>query len=144
MLYRIWLFLAGLLGGAAVLAAAHGAHGLNSATTFSAAVKIYDTATLYHVVHAIALTLTAVLLAATEGRRGLFATLALNFAAFAFFAGIILFSGGIYYQITRGGGFEFGVPIVPAGGILFMAGWIALAVSAFGFRGLRTETGAQA
>jgi uncharacterized membrane protein YgdD (TMEM256/DUF423 family) len=143
MVYRLWLFLAGLAGGTAVMAGAYGAHALNGVTTFSAPVKIYEIGALYHAVHAIALTLTAVLLAATEGRRGFFANLMLNLAALAFLAGIILFSGGIYYQILRGG-FDTGSPIVPAGGFLFIGGWAALALSAFGFRRPRGEPEAQA
>jgi uncharacterized membrane protein YgdD (TMEM256/DUF423 family) len=132
MSYRIWLFLAGLAGASAVAAAAYGAHGLNGAVTFSASVKIYETAALFHALHALALTLTAVLLAATEGRRGAFACWMLNIAALAFVAGIVLFSGGIYYQIV--GGAQSTMPVVPAGGIAFMVGWVALALSAFGLR----------
>lgn len=132
MSYRIWLFLAGLAGGTAVLAAAYGAHGLNGVVTVSPMVKIYDTATLFHALHSIVLMLTAVLIAATDGRRGPFATIMLNIAAAAFFLGILLFSGGIYYHIARG--LQAVTPVVPAGGIGFVIGWAALALSAFGFR----------
>jgi uncharacterized membrane protein YgdD (TMEM256/DUF423 family) len=132
MFYRIWLFLAGLAGASAVAAAAYGAHGLNGAVTFSAPVKIYESGALFHALHALALTLTAVLLAATEGRRGAFACWMLNIAALAFVAGIVLFSGGIYYQVVNGT--QFTAPIVPAGGIILMGGWLALALSAFGLR----------
>ena len=131
MSYRIWLFLAGIAGGTAVIAAAYGAHGLNGVVTVSPMVKIYDTATLYHALHAIALALTAVLLAATDGRRGMVATVLLNFAAAGFVIGILLFSGGIYIHIARG--LQSVTPVVPAGGIAFIVGWSALALSAFGF-----------
>jgi uncharacterized membrane protein YgdD (TMEM256/DUF423 family) len=134
MSYRIWLFLAGLAGGTAVMAAAYGAHGLNGVVTVSPMVKIYDTATLYHALHAIALALVAVLLAATEGRRGTFACVLLNIAAAAFLIGIILFSGGIYFHIARG--IQAVAPVVPAGGIAFIIGWGALALSALGLRRL--------
>lgn len=132
MSYRIWLFLAGIGGGTAVLAAAYGAHGLNGVVTVSPMVKIYDTATLYHALHSIALMLTAALLAATDGRRTTFATIALNLAAGMFVLGILLFSGGIYYHIARG--IQSVTPVVPVGGIAFVAGWALLALSAFGFR----------
>jgi uncharacterized membrane protein YgdD (TMEM256/DUF423 family) len=132
MSYRIWLFIAGIAGGTAVLAAAYGAHGLNGVVTVSPMVKIYDTATLFHALHSIAMMLTAVLLAATEGRRGPFATVMLNIAAAAFLLGILLFSGGIYYHIARG--IQSVTPVVPAGGIAFVVGWAALALSALGFR----------
>jgi uncharacterized membrane protein YgdD (TMEM256/DUF423 family) len=132
MAYRIWLFLAGIAGGTAVAAAAYGAHGLNGVVTVSPMVKIYDTATLYHALHAIALALTAVLMAATEDRRGPLATVLLNIAAAAFLIGIIMFSGGIYYHIGRA--IQTVTPIVPAGGGAFIIGWGALALSALGFR----------
>jgi uncharacterized membrane protein YgdD (TMEM256/DUF423 family) len=104
MSYRIWLFLAGLAGGTAVMAAAYGAHGLNGVVTVSPMVKIYDTATLYHALHAIALALVAALLAAT------------------------------YFHIARG--IQAVAPVVPAGGIAFIIGWGALALSALGLRRL--------
>jgi uncharacterized membrane protein YgdD (TMEM256/DUF423 family) len=131
-MYRVWLFLAGLTGCASLVAATYGAHGLNGVTTFSAQVKIFDTASLQHALHSIAMALTAVLLAATEGRRNAFGTVAMNIAAIAFLAGIILFSGGLYYQIVRG--VQDLMQIVPVGGSLLMAGWVALALSAFGIR----------
>lgn len=139
MFYRIWLFLAGLAGASAVAAAAYGAHGLNGAVTFSAQVKIYETGALFHALHALALTLTATLLAATEGRRGAFACWMLNIAALCFAAGIVLFCGGVYYQIVSGA--QLAVPVVPAGGIAFMAGWVALALSALGFRKAQAAAG---
>jgi uncharacterized membrane protein YgdD (TMEM256/DUF423 family) len=132
MAYRIWLFLAGIAGGSAVLAAAYGAHGLSEAAAVSPMAKMFNTATLFHALHAIVMALTAVLLAATDGRRGALATVLLNVAGAAFLIGIVLFSGGIYYHVARD--IPPGVPIVPAGGIAFVVGWGALALSAFGFR----------
>jgi uncharacterized membrane protein YgdD (TMEM256/DUF423 family) len=134
MLYRIWLFLAGIAGGTAVLASAYGAHTLGGIVTVSPTIKTYDTATLFHALHAIALASTAVLMAATEGRRGMFATVLLNIAAAGFAIGIILFSGGIYYQI--GSAIQTVTPIVPAGGGALLIGWGALALSALGLRRL--------
>jgi uncharacterized membrane protein YgdD (TMEM256/DUF423 family) len=134
MLYRIWLFLAGIAGGTAVAAAAYGAHALGGIVTTSPTVKIYDTAVLQHALHALALAITAVLMVATEGRRGPLATVLLNIAAAGFAIGIILFSGGIYYQIGRT--LQAVGPIVPAGGGAFLIGWGALALSALGLRRL--------
>lgn len=133
MSYRIWLFLAGLAGASALGAAGYGAHGLNGIVTVSPTIKIYDTATLFHALHAIMLALVAVLMAATEGRRGAFASVLLNIAAAAFLIGIVLFSGGIYYQIVRG---MQSVPVAPAGATALFIGWGALALSGFGFRRL--------
>ena len=128
-MFRIWLFIAGLVALAAVVAAAHGAHELNRYALFPAAAKIYDTAQLFHMMHAIALFGVAILLATTDGRRHGWSSLMLNLAAVAFLAGIALFSGGIYYHVLKGV-----PPSAPAGGLAFMVGWAALALSAFGFR----------
>ena len=132
MLFRIWLFFAGIAGGTAVLAAAYGAHGLQNVTTVSPMVKIYDTATLFHALHSVVLAVVATLFAATEGRRGVFTCVMLNIAAVAFLVGIILFSGGIYYHVTQN--VQSVTPVVPGGGAAFLVGWAALALSAFGFR----------
>jgi uncharacterized membrane protein YgdD (TMEM256/DUF423 family) len=118
------------MGCAALIAATYGAHGLSGVDP--AAVKIYATASLQHGMHAIVLALTAVLLVVTEGRRGIFGSLLMNSAAFAFLAGMILFSGSLYYQVVRG--VQDMPPIAPIGGTLLMLGWLALALSAFGIR----------
>lgn len=132
MSFRIWLFIAGVVALAAIVAAAHGAHALDRAASFSTTARIYDTAQLFHMLHAVALFCVATLLAGTEGRRKGWASWMLQIAALGFLAGIILFSGGIYYHVLKG--IEPSVPIVPVGGISFMVGWGALALSAFGFR----------
>ncbi len=136
-MYRIWLFIAGIAGGTAVLAAAYGAHGLQNVVTVSPMVKIYDTATLYHALHSIALAMIATLLAATDGRRGPLAGWLLNIAALAFVIGIVLFSGGIYFHIARN--IQSVTPVVPGGGVAFLIGWGALALSAFAFRGAQLD-----
>ncbi len=114
-----------------MLAAGYGAHSLNGITTFSTAVKIYETGQLFHMLHSIALFGIAILFAATDGWRGTFTNWALQIAALAFLLGIVLFSGGIYYSVFKGA--QVGLPVVPTGGGLFLLGWAALAISAFGF-----------
>lgn len=136
MSFRIWLFLAGVFALLSVLAAAHGAHRLGGLATFSGATKAYEIAQLFHMVHALALFGVAVLIAATEGRRRAWAGWMLQIAGIAFILGMVLFSGGIYHQVLRE--IQGGAPIVPAGGLAYMAGWLALALSAFGFR-VRTD-----
>lgn len=134
MSFRIWLFIAAISALLAIIAAAHGAHALNRTALFPTAAKIYDTAQLFHMLHATALFGVAILFGATDRRRVFWATLMLQIAAIGFVAGIVLFSGGIYYHVLKG--VEPGLPIVPAGGVSFMIGWSALALSAFGFRPL--------
>jgi uncharacterized membrane protein YgdD (TMEM256/DUF423 family) len=132
MACRLWLFLAGLSGFLAVLAASFGAHRLASLPNAAAVTAIWQTGNQFHLVHSLALLLIAALLTASEGRRSALASWLLNLAGFGFLAGIVLFSGGVYLQSLRGA--PAGIPIVPAGGLSFLAGWAALALSAFGLR----------
>lgn len=132
-MFHFWLFVSGIVGLTAVVAGALGAHGLDdilAANPYHA--KIYGSALQFHLVHAIALFSVIVLCAATEGRRNAWGTVMLNLAALAFLLGIMLFSGGIYYQVVNLA--QSGLMIVPAGGVSFMVGWIAVALSAFGYR----------
>lgn len=106
------LLAAAVAGVTAVIAGAIAAHG--GAVDPAAAVQ---TAVRYHMYHALAL-LGVAALAAREPNA--------SFAAptVCFLAGIVLFSGGIYLRATIGPA----VPalIVPAGGLAFIAGWLAL------------------
>lgn len=132
MSFRIWLFVAGLSCITAVIAAAYGAHSLNGIVSFSSSVKIYETGQLYHMLHSLAILAVALLMLATEGRRNGWASAMLQIAAVAFLAGIVLFSGGIYYNVLQEA--QAATQIVPAGGGLFLLGWAAVTLSAFGFR----------
>jgi uncharacterized membrane protein YgdD (TMEM256/DUF423 family) len=134
MSFRIWLFIAGLSALGSVIAAAYGAHALGTLTAMTGANRAYEIAQTFHMVHSVALFGVASVLAGTDGRRYVWGGLMLQIAALAFLAGMIMFSGGIYYQVLKG--IQAGVPIIPAGGVSFMVGWGALALSAFGFRRL--------
>lgn len=132
MSFRVWLFIAGLSALLSVLAAAHGAHALGTLTTLTGAIRAYEIAQIFHLTHAVALFGIATLFAATDGRRYVWGSLMLHLAGLGFLAGMALFSGGIYYQVLKS--VQLGNGIIPAGGISFMAGWGALALSVFGFR----------
>lgn len=126
---RFWIFLAGVLGGLAVIAGAAGAHATGAAPI---AARIFDTAQVYHAFHSAALLGVGVLLLATSERRAAWAGTVLQFAALAFAAGILLFSGGIYVQLSQG--FSSSGGIVPFGGVFFIIGWGLLAIGALGLR----------
>jgi uncharacterized membrane protein YgdD (TMEM256/DUF423 family) len=128
---RLWIALAGLSGALSVIAGAVGAHKLHGALS-PVATRIFDTAQLYHALHTLALLGVGILLLTSEGRRAAWAGLLLQLAALAFVIGIICFSGGIYVQLGRALNSSGGV--VPAGGMAFIAGWVLLAVAAFGLR----------
>ena len=81
----------------------------------------WRTAASYHLAHALALGLVAVLIARS-------ASTALSVAGFAFLVGIALFSGSLYAMVlsgVRGLG-----AVTPIGGLAFLVGWGALAWAA--------------
>ena len=135
MAFRIWLFVSGLLALTALVAAAYGAHQLKWYAPGT--MKLYETAQLYHMVHAMSLFGLAVLFGATDGRRRLWAGFLLNVAAFGFIVGIGLFSGGLYYEVFTGA--KPTIQIVPMGGMAFMTGWVAISLATFGFRGRQSQ-----
>jgi uncharacterized membrane protein YgdD (TMEM256/DUF423 family) len=132
--------LGAVLAGLAVVAGAFGAHGLDSyfarkyadaeAKSIAGmevpasykAIEDFHTAARYHMYHALAL-IAVGLVAARRPNR------ALSVAAWLFAAGILLFSGGLYVYTLTGQRF-WGVGPPPVGGLLFILGWLALAIGA--------------
>ncbi|MFT3808962.1 MAG: DUF423 domain-containing protein [Micropepsaceae bacterium] len=111
------LILAGIAGFTGVAMGAFGAHALRDHLTPEAA-AIYQTGTLYHLIHAVAL-LGAALLAREEAS----ARLAL-WAGYAFAIGIVIFSGSLYVLAISG--IKWLGAITPIGGVAFLAGWILI------------------
>lgn len=120
---RLWLALAALNGFAAVALGAVGSHALRGTLTPERLGWI-ETGLRYHMFHALALLGVACLFALDPGR----AAWPLRIAAWCFLGGIVLFSGGLYLMGLAG--LRSLGPTVPAGGMLFLAGWIALLVHA--------------
>lgn len=141
---RSWITLGAALAGLAVVAGAFGAHGLDEhfAAKYSedAARTIagfevpaswkylqdYKTATEYHMYHALGLIAVGLLSRVRSSRS-------LQTAAWAFLAGIVLFSGSLYV-LTIAGPRWLGIPwglVTPFGGAAFIVGWIALALAAW-------------
>lgn len=112
----------GFLG---VALGAFGAHGLKArlADVSDAARRLewWQTASHYHLFHALALGILASWAAREEDR-------ALLFAGGAMVTGIVLFSGSLYAMTLTG---QTGLGIVtPFGGLALLLGWSALLVSA--------------
>lgn len=106
----------------AVVLGAFGAHAL--AEHFAAnpgRADTYDTAVQYHMVHALALLITA--WASTRVQSRLIA-----WAGGMFVAGIFLFSGSLYLLAISGAGW-LGA-IAPFGGAAFVIGWALLVLGA--------------
>lgn len=88
----------------------------------------FETGVKYQMYHGLALILIAIL-----GDR--FQPGQLNTPGYLMIAGTILFSFSIYFLSTKGitgfSNLKFLGPITPAGGLLMIAGWIMLIISAF-------------
>lgn len=103
----------------AVVTGAFGAHALQARLS-EPALSIWNTATEYHMIHAVAL----VLLGLFENQRGA----PLPSARWCFLAGIVLFSGSLYALALTGVG-ALGA-ITPFGGFAFLSGWLLFALHA--------------
>ena len=112
------LRLAAGLGFVGVLLGAFGAHGLRERVT-PELLEVWKTGVLYHLVHAVALVGVAVAGERIGWRRAVVAL---------FVVGIVLFSGSLY-ALTLTGQRWWGA-VTPLGGVAFLGGWVALAVSA--------------
>ena len=117
---RTFLLLGAVAAFLGVALGAFGAHGLRSrlAPDMLAA---FETGVRYQMYHALALLLTAVLMARMGGWL-------VSLAGWAFVAGIVLFSGSLY-ALAVSGVTTFGA-ITPLGGLAFLIGWACLAIAA--------------
>ncbi len=104
----------------AVALGAFGAHALAESLGESGRVT-WETATRYHLAHALALVLTGALGGRLAGKTGVW-------AAGLFAAGIVLFSGSLYLLATAG--WRWLGPVTPLGGLAFLAAWTVLGVGA--------------
>lgn len=111
---RQFLIAAGASGAIGVALGAFGAHALADAVT-PERLETWRTATLYHLVHALALAVVAVAM-----RNGWPVQTAGRF----FLAGLVLFCGSLYALVLLDAG-VLGA-IAPLGGLAFIAGWSVL------------------
>jgi len=117
MTRRAALLVASVTGFLAIALGAFGAHALKVQLEAHHARDIWNTAVLYHLVHA------PVLLWLARGTS----VAAAPFLCFT--GGILLFSGSLYALALTGIGM-LGA-ITPMGGLLLMAGWVLIGVGAF-------------
>ena len=119
---------AGLAGLTAVALGAFGAHALRdtlAAMPGGKGAETWHTATLYHLVHAVAA--LAAVLAAAGGAVLPAAQRLWRVAAGCFLAGIALFSGSLYWLAL--GGPKWLGPVTPLGGLALLAGWALVAAA---------------
>lgn len=114
-----WIGVAAINMAIAVALGAFGAHGLKSLVS-AQQLEWWHTATLYLFVHAIGLLLVGLLIQLKYISHT---------TAWLLQIGVIIFAGSLY-AMTLGAPRWFGA-VTPIGGILMIAGWLWLAVSAF-------------
>ncbi|MBT7879635.1 MAG: DUF423 domain-containing protein [Gammaproteobacteria bacterium] len=110
---------AGALG---VVLGAFGAHALRGSIE-PRLIETFQTAVQYQLIHALALLLVSL----TIGWLG--QSQALEISAYAFMAGIVLFSGSLYGLVLTE--MRWLGPVTPLGGLCFIVGWLALLVGGY-------------
>lgn len=128
---QVFLAIAATFGGLSVAAGAFGAHALKEQLT-ERSLEIFQTGVQYQMYHALALLAVGLLLSHTDA-----APPTLTIAGFAFIAGILVFSGSLYVLSLSGIKWIGAIP--PIGGVFFIAGWLCLAISAFGYNRMTGE-----
>jgi uncharacterized membrane protein YgdD (TMEM256/DUF423 family) len=118
---KTFFSLGALCSGLAVAAGAFGAHGLR-ARLAPDMLAVFETGARYQMYHGLALLAVAW---AAERWPGGYA----HAAGWLFVAGIVIFSGSLYVlSIT---GVRWLGAITPLGGLCFLVGWVALALTAW-------------
>ena len=97
---------AGFLG---VALGAFGAHGLKTILTANGTLDIWQTAVLYHLIHAVA---------------ALWTSTRYPSVTWTWTAGILIFSGSLYLLAVTN--IRWLGAITPIGGLLFLAGWLMI------------------
>lgn len=119
-------YLTAFMGFTGVAVGAFGAHGLKGAleglTDAAQRLAWWETGARYHLVHALAIGLVAVVSGHVTSRFP-------AWAAGLFTVGTLLFSGSLYVMAATG--VKLGL-ITPLGGLCYLAGWLALGVGARG------------
>ena len=129
---RSWLAIAAVVGAVGVALGAFGAHGLADrladlgykADEIARRIDVFETATRYQLVHALALGLVSAVLDRMPSR-------AVRLSAWAFLAGVVVFSGLLYVLTFAGPDWRWLGMVVPLGGMAMIAGWVSLAVAAW-------------
>ncbi len=117
MTQKTILLLASALGALSVMIGAFGAHALSAMLQATNRTETFETAVKYQMYHTLALLAVGLLLFKVEHP-------ALQVAAWAFFIGILIFSGSLYTLCITG--VTWLGAITPIGGTALIVGWAAL------------------
>jgi uncharacterized membrane protein YgdD (TMEM256/DUF423 family) len=130
-LSRRWIAVGALIGALGVALGAFGAHVLPGylerlgygGSDLARRLEIFDTAIHYQLLHALALVFTGLAL----DRRNIASW---RWAAWMFLFGVILFSGSLKALTFLGTSWNWLGMVAPMGGVLMIAGWLALSIGA--------------
>lgn len=115
---RLFFLTGSLFAGLAVLMGAYGAH----STVFDEVQTLWiDKGVRYQMFHALALLCTSLVIT-SQKKKATFALL----AGWCFLGGTVLFCGSLYFMAISSTDAGF---ITPVGGMLFVIGWIFLALN---------------
>lgn len=125
---KLWLVCGAILAGLAVIAGAHGAHGLEKSLVqvgvkppqLEKRMQQFDTAVRYQMYHAQGLILLGILARRQQSRS-------LAAAGGCMLLGTALFSGPLYALGAKG--LQLHWAVIPSGGVLLIVGWFALALA---------------
>lgn len=109
---RLIVLAAGLLGFTGVALGAFGAHALKETLVAKGTTATWQTAVLYHLLHAVALLALAGWAGSWPNARWI---------GLGWSLGVVLFSGSLYW-LALGGPKLLG-PVTPLGGLALLAGW---------------------
>ncbi len=120
---NLWLALGAINGLLAVALGAYAAHGLRG-RLLAGDLNVFEIGVHYQGLHALALVAVGILSRIGGESRWL------KWSGWAFFLGILIFSGSLYALVMSG---WRGLGIVtPFGGLLFLLGWLLLVFEAWG------------
>lgn len=119
---KIFLLLGSLNMVLAIALGAFGAHGLEGKVS-ERMIQNWQTGAHYHIIHALAIIVLGLIIAQYSGQSSL-----LTYAGWTLFAGVVFFSGSLY-TMTLTGVKKLGM-VTPIGGLLFIIGWILVAIFA--------------
>ena len=122
MTLKIVFLFAAFAGALGVVLGAFGAHALRGSIE-PRLMETFQTAVQYQLIHALALLLVSL----TMGWLG--QSLSFEISAYAFIAGIILFSGSLFGLVLTE--IRWLGPVTPLGGLCLIVGWLALLVGGF-------------
>jgi uncharacterized membrane protein YgdD (TMEM256/DUF423 family) len=121
---------ASVLGMLAVITGAFGAHGLKAVLSASQ-LEVWHTAVQYNFYHVFALLFLSTFKDTTKSKL-------ISASYYLFTFGIVFFSGSLYLLSCRKLiGWDWLIymgPITPLGGLLFILGWLMLAIAAFRYK----------